>query len=136
MSKEKIQKNPDFANLSRKQIDGYILLGHASKLSSEEAETCCIITNYIPHHSVLNINKPGKACVVFDTLAKFRNKSLNDNILSGVDLLSSLISVLLKFRKRRYAVVVDVEKMLYQIRVNNKHINALLFYGELIHNAT
>ena len=124
---KKFRKNPDFANLYSKQIDEYISLGHARKLSLREAKACSEITNYIPHHGVLNINKPGKVRVVFDASAKFQNTSLNDNLLPGIDLLNNLISVLLRFREGRYAVIADIEKMFHQIRVNAKDTNALRF---------
>ena len=124
---KKFHKNPDFANLYCKQIDEYISLGHARKLSPKEAKACSEITNYILHHGVLNIGKPGKVRVVFDASAKFRNTSLNDNLLRHIDLLSNLISVLLRFREGRYAVIADIEKMFHQIRVNAKDTNALHF---------
>ena len=56
------------------------------------------ITNYIPHHGVLNINKPGKVQVAFNASAKLHNTSHNDNLLPWVDFLNNLISVLLRFR--------------------------------------
>ena len=71
-----------------------ILFGLARKLSSKEAERFSEITNCLPHHGVLNINKPGKICVVFDALAKFWNISLNNNLLCGIDILNNPISVL------------------------------------------
>ena len=62
----KFQKNPDFAKLYQNQIEEYIALGHTRQLSKEEAKGSSEITNCIPHHGVLNINKPGKVCIVFD----------------------------------------------------------------------
>ena len=124
---KKFHKNPDLANLYCKKIDEYVSLGHARKLSPKEAKACSEITNYILHHGVLNIDKPGKVRVVFDASAKFRNTSLNDNLLRHIDLLSNLISVLLRFREGRYAVIADIEKMFHQIRVNAKDTNALHF---------
>ena len=47
----------------------------------EEAKSNREITNYIPHHGVLKINKPGKVRAVFDASAKFHNTWLNDNLL-------------------------------------------------------
>ena len=41
-------------------IEEYIALGYARELSMVEAKGNREITNYIPHHGVLNINKPGK----------------------------------------------------------------------------
>ena len=115
---KKFQKNPDFAKLYHDQIEEYITLGHTRQLTKEEAKCNSKITNYIPHHGVLNINKPGKVRVVFDVSAKFQNTSLNDNLLPGTDFLNNLVSVLLRFREGRFAVISDIEKMSHQVRVS------------------
>lgn len=47
-------------------------------------------TWYIPHHAVINPNKPNKIRVVFDAPW---------DLLKGLDLLTSLIGVLLRFRE-------------------------------------
>lgn len=41
-------------------INEYIAMGHAHKLTREEAEKQSDKTWYLPHHPVLNPNKPGK----------------------------------------------------------------------------
>ena len=124
---KKFQKNPDFAKLCYGQIEKYIKLGHTRQLTKEEAKCNSAITNYIPHHGVLNINKPGRVRVVFDASAKFHNTSLNDNLLPGVDFLNNLISVLLRFKEGRFAVIADIEKVLHQVRVRLKDTDALRF---------
>ena len=53
---KKSQKDPVFAKLYHDQIEEYITLGHARQLTKEEAKCNSEITNYIPHHGVLNIN--------------------------------------------------------------------------------
>ena len=94
--------NPEFPKMYKQQIDEYITLGHARKLSKNEKTTTTSITshiivpNYIPHRGVTNVNKPGEVRVVFDASAKFRNTSLNEHLLPGLDLLNDLVSVLLK----------------------------------------
>ena len=65
----KFSKNPEFAELYRKQINKYIDLGHAVKLTNDHSLNIRDITNYVPHHGVLNINKPGRVRVVFDASA-------------------------------------------------------------------
>ena len=55
----KFSKNLEFAELYRKQINEYFDLGHAVKLTNDHSLNISDITNYIPHHDVLNINKPG-----------------------------------------------------------------------------
>ena len=68
---------------------------------------------YIPHHRVYHPHKPGKIRVVFDCLAKFMGKSLNDMLYKGPNLFNSLVGVLSRFREDRVAVIADIESMFY-----------------------
>ena len=79
-------KNPEFAKMYKQQINEHIALGQARKLSEKETATKTSITNYIPHQGVTNVKKPGKVRVVFDASAKFKNTSLNEHVLPGLDL--------------------------------------------------
>ena len=124
---KKFRSNHDFAKLYRDQIEEYIKLGDARKLTNKEKQQTTAVTNYIPHHGVLNPNKPGKVRVVFDAAAKFKNTSLNDNLLTGPDLLNNLITVLCKFRLGKHAVIADIEKMFHQVKVKEKDRDALRF---------
>ena len=108
-------KNPEFAELYRKQINEYIDLGHAVKLTNDHSLNISDITNCVPHHGVLNINKPGRVRVVFNASAKYNDTCLNQNFLSGPNLLNYLLSVLIRFRKRKCVVMADIEKMFHQI---------------------
>ena len=65
--------------------------------------------------------------MVFDASAKFHNTSLNDSLSPGVDFLSNLASVLLRFREGRFTVIADIEKMFHQVRVRLKDTDALRF---------
>ena len=51
----------------------YINTGHGSKLSQEERKQTPSHTNYILHHGVKNVNKPGKVREFFDAGAKFQS---------------------------------------------------------------
>ena len=93
----KFAKNPEFAELYRKQINEYIDLGHAVKLTYDHSLNISDITNYIPHHGVLSINKPGRVRVVFDASAKYNDTCLNQNLLPDLDLLNNLVSALVRF---------------------------------------
>ena len=57
-SQKKCQKKQDFALLYPKQIHENISLGYAPQLISNKIKTSHGITNYMPYHSVANINKP------------------------------------------------------------------------------
>ena len=72
---------------------------------------------YLPHHPVLNPNKPGKERRVLNGAAKFHGASLNKSLLTGPDLLQNLIYVLLRFRQHPYAVSADIEGMFLQVGV-------------------
>ena len=52
---------------------------------------------------------------MFDCLAKFMGKSLNDMLYKGPDLTSSLVGVLLRFREERVAVMAEIESMFHQV---------------------
>lgn len=61
--------------------------GHVRQMTLEEAEATSLSTWYLPHHAVLNPNKPRKVHIVFDATAKFESVSLNDKPLTGSDFL-------------------------------------------------
>ena len=71
---------------------------------------------YLPHHLVINPNKPGKMRRVLNGASKFHCTSLNNSLLVGLDLLQNLIFVLLRFRQHKYAVSADIAGMFLQVR--------------------
>ena len=72
---------------------------------------------YLPHHPVVNPNKPGKVRRVLDGASKFYGTFLNKSLLVGPDLLQNLIFVLLRFGEHKYAVSTDIEGMFLQVGV-------------------
>lgn len=82
---------------------------------------------YIPHHGVYHPRKPDKLRVVFDCSAKFLGISLNDTLLTGPDLINSLVGVLCRFRREAVAITCDIEKMFHQFYVPPNMRNYLRF---------
>ena len=123
----KFERNPEFANKYKETINEYVNKGHAVKLTQEDSKNVTPITNYVPHHGVVNSNKPGKVRVVFDAAAEFQNTSLNKNLLKGPDYLNSLVGILLRFRRDKFAVMADIEQMYHQIKVKESDQDALRF---------
>lgn len=70
---------------------------------------------YILHHGVYHPHKPGKIHVMFDCSAKFMTKSLSDMLYKALDLTSSLVQVLLRFREERVAIMAYIESMFHQV---------------------
>ena len=58
--KIELAKHPQIRQMYTKGMKEYIKKGYARKLSDKEANTISPRINYIPHHSVTNINKPNK----------------------------------------------------------------------------
>ena len=70
---------------------------------------------YVPHHPVLNPNKPGKIWRVLNCASKFHGKSLNNSLLVRPDLLQKLLFVLMRFREHKCAVSTNIEGLFMQV---------------------
>lgn len=92
---------------------------------------------YIPHHNVLNPNKPDKFRIVFDCACPFQGQSLNQRCMQGPNLINSLFNILVKFRNGRFALQADVRAMYNQVRVPVADRDALRFLwsvqGKVVH---
>ena len=67
--------------------------------------------HYIPHHPVWHPKK-GKLRIVWDCAL-----SLNNFLHEGPDLLNSIVEVLIRFRRFKYAVCSDIRKMYLSVKV-------------------
>ena len=86
---------------------------------------------YVPHHPVLNSNKPGKIRRVLNGASKFPGKSLNNSQLVGPDLLQNLLFVLMRLREHKYAISADIEGMFMhfmQVRLLESDQRSLRFF--------
>ncbi|XP_022783263.1 uncharacterized protein LOC111324045 [Stylophora pistillata] len=126
-TEKKLKKNPDLAEKSQNVTNDYVTKGHAQRMTKEEAKVITPKTWYLPHHAVVNPNKPGKVRVVFDAASKFDGVSLNNKLQTGPDLLNSLVGVLMRFRTGRIGVMADIEQMFHQVRVCEEDRDSLRF---------
>ena len=125
--KKRLIKNSGLHEKYSLQMQKMIDAGYAVKVPHEEVTTSHREW-YIPHQPILNANKPGKVRIVHDCAATVCNKSLNDFLMKGPDLVNSLVGVLLRFRKDKIAVTADIEAMFYQVRVAPRDQDALRFF--------
>ena len=85
-------------------------------------------TWYLPHHNVVNENKPELLQIVFDCAVTFGGTSLNKEVFQGPDFPNNLVGVLLRFREEQVAVMRDIEGMFHQVRVSLKEHDVLLLW--------
>ena len=111
----------------KKGIEQLVVNGYARKLSPAESASLGPRTWRLPHHPVFNVNKPGKLRIVNDAAAEYNKQSLNKSLVTGPDLLKSLIGVLLRFRISAVAIAGDIEGMFHQVRVSDEDSDSLRF---------
>ena len=99
-------------------INEYIELGHMQKICDWNN-----IKYILPHHAVLKPDSSTtKLRVVFDASAKTSTQiSLNDVLMVGPSVQQPLTSIIMRFRKHRFAFTADIEKMYRQVNVNPAH---------------
>ncbi|XP_062713903.1 uncharacterized protein LOC134290730 [Aedes albopictus] len=117
----KLSKRPELQASLEKQISDYQCKGYAHKATPQELEgSDPNRTWYLPIGVVTNPRKPGKVRIIWDAAAKVRGVSLNDMLLKGPDLLSSLPAVLCRFRQRQVAIAGDIREMYHQLNIREE----------------
>ncbi|XP_072030104.1 uncharacterized protein [Amphiura filiformis] len=124
--KRKLQRGEDFRNEYHAFMNDMLDKGYAEVVPEAERERSDGKVWYIPHHGVMHPQK-NKLRVVFDCAASYKGRSLNNELLQGPDLTSSLVGVLLRFREHPVALMADVEAMYYQVRVPKSDRDLLRF---------
>ena len=126
-TEKSLRRNPEKAEKYKEIIENYVRVGHARKLDEDEIEVENRKRWLLPHHSVSNPNKPGKIRMVFDAAAEFKGTSLNNELLTGPDLLQELPGILIRFRERLVAIAGDIDQMFLQVKIQQQDRPALSF---------
>ena len=90
-------------------MEKIITKGHASPVPIGEVTRLLqsVRVWYLPNFGVYHPKKPTQIRVVFDSSAEYQGVSLNGELLSGPDLMNSLLGVLFRFRMETTAVMCD-----------------------------
>jgi hypothetical protein len=119
-----LKKNPTkrqhFVTFMQRIIDS----GHAEVAPPlTDGEECW----YLPLFGVYHPKKPDQIRGVFDSSSQFEGVSLNNVLLTGPDMVNSLLGVLIRFRKEQVAVTADIQQMFHCFMVRKDHRNFLRF---------
>ena len=110
-----------------KRKDPFLPNNYSSALSQMKSLEYRLEKKPVENHPVENPNKPGKVRRVCNAGSKFRGVSLNDNLLTGPDLLQNLIGIIFRFREQKIAITADIEAMFLQVKVPTEDYKVLRF---------
>ncbi|XP_067660546.1 uncharacterized protein [Haliotis asinina] len=122
-TERRLKSNPELAHVHKEEIQKLVDAGYVKIISPEEAGKSAE-SWYIPHHIVQH---NGKNRLVFNCSYSYEGRTLNENLLPGPLLGSSLIGVLLRFRQHSVAVSGDIKAMFHQVRLLPKDRPLLRF---------
>lgn len=108
LAKDPVKSEAYRAEIQRLEQAGYVVAIPEQKLNREEESW------FIPHHMVSHNDKNR---VVFNCSFSYKGETLNDLLLPGPALGSSLLGVLLRFREHPVAFSSDIKGMFHQIRL-------------------
>nr|XP_040240888.2 uncharacterized protein LOC120961254 [Anopheles coluzzii] len=99
-------------------IEEYAELQHMTELAESDT-TSSSPSYYLPHHCIVRPDSTTtKLPVVYDaSCALDTGTSLNDALMIGPTIQDNLMSILLRFRISKLALVADIEKMYRQINI-------------------
>lgn len=123
----RLDANPALKQMYAEFIAEYVRLGHMKEVDNFEA-----IPHdrhyYIPHHCIIKPESTTtKLRVVFDASCQTSTGiSLNEALMVGPTVQDDLISIVLRFRLHRYAIVADIEKMYRMVLVRPEDQNLQL----------
>ena len=125
--KRRFIRNPDLHSKYSEVMDDLLNKGYARLVPATSIDNPQHPLWYLPHHPVLNPNKPDKVPVVFDYASVFHGTSLNAQLLQGPDLTNNLVGVLCCFKEEPVAMMSDVNTMFYQVNMSPRDYDALRF---------
>ena len=96
---KRLDKDPSLREKYAETIREDIQKGYVITVKAHDPKSRADREWYLPHHPVLNSNKPGKVRRVLNGASKCHGAYLNKSLLVGPDLLQNLIFVLLRFRQ-------------------------------------
>ena len=102
----------------------------AWKLEANETEDCP--GWYLPHFPVIREDRETtKVRIVFDSAARCRETSLNDEMLTGPKLQQDVLKIRLRFRRKPVALVADIKEISLKLSSLRKIASITDGYGEI-----
>ena len=124
----RLEKDESLKQRYEQTINVDLQNGYVRKLEERElGETKDEKQWYVPHHPVINPNKPEMFRRVCNAGAKYKGESLNDKPLTGPELLQNLVGIIFRFQEHQIALRADIETMFRQVKVPPEECRVLRF---------
>ena len=131
---EKIKKNepndPPIATelkYVKKQL-GSIFENKRAEFINPEDVPAGVPSYVLPLHIVYEPNKPTKPRCCHDGASKLGGTCLNDHILTGPDLLNSLLGIIFRFRENKVTLSADIKGFFHQVYVDERDTYVFQFW--------
>ena len=123
----RFRRDPNLKSLYQQSIDADVEKGFVKILNESEIKGTFGKEWYLPHHPVLNPNKPGQIRRVCNAASKYKEVCLNEKLIAGPNLLHGLVGTIFRFREEPIALTADIESMFLQVQVPEQDRSALRF---------
>ena len=126
----RLSRDENLKNLYAQQVEDFRSRNVIRKLSDEEIKSWDGPVRYVSHHEV---HKPGATTplrlVVNSSFKRGHEKSLNDILLKGPNVLNDMFSVMIRWRFFNVAFVGDISKMYHNIYTGETegHVRRMLW---------
>ncbi|GFX72888.1 integrase catalytic domain-containing protein [Trichonephila clavipes] len=113
---KRLSRDKEYLSLYEKFLQEYEDLGHMREIKEDGSG----VAFYMPHHGVYRPEKSTtKLRTVFNASSpSTRGKSLNSIQFNGGLIQEDLFSIMVRFRKHKYAFTTDIEKMFRMINIH------------------
>ncbi|GBN56105.1 hypothetical protein AVEN_110858-1 [Araneus ventricosus] len=128
----RLRRDPKLCELYKNFMQEYLHMGHMEEVTEYEEPD---VNYYIPHHCVFRPESNTTPLrVVYNASALTSSgKSLNCIQFNGGTIQDDLLSIMLRFRKHKFAFVADIKKMYRMILIdpNQRDLLRILFKAEV-----
>ena len=124
----RFQRDPELKLMYQQTIDTDVEKGFVNILNESEVKGTPGKEWYLPHHPVLNPNKPGKVRCSCNIASKYKDVCLNDRLFAGPDLLHGLVGTIFRFREGAIAITADIESTFLQVQVHEEDRSPFRFF--------
>ncbi|GFR04561.1 DUF1758 domain-containing protein, partial [Trichonephila clavata] len=113
---KRLNRDKEYLSLYEKFFQEYEDLGHMTQIKVDGSG----VAFYMPRHAVYRPEKSkAKLRIVFNgSSPSTSGKSLNSNQFNGGLVQEDLFSIMVRFRKHKYAFTTDIEKMFRMINIH------------------